>query len=193
MEIRKFSPPQSQNITDQKKPQLIQNQTSGSVMNPVKLNDKSVTILTDRIKDEYTAHYFYRSAANWCKNVNYKKAAEFFENESNSELEHAKKLQEYMDDWNIKPSIPQTETNHEFNNLVDIINGAYKMEYSLLEMYNRSSSELFVDDLTTFDFLQSFRQLQKEAVVEYSDLLNALLLVDSNDKFQLLYFEQTYF
>lgn len=192
MEIRKFNNAQPQSIPDlQKKTQLPQN--SGNVVNPVKLNEKAISILTDRIKDEYTAHYFYRSAANWCKNVNYKKAAEFFEAEANSELEHAKKLQEYMDDWNVKPNIPQTETNQEFSTLVDVVNGAYKMEYSLLEMYNKSSSELFVDDLTTFDFLQEFRQLQKDAVIEYSDLLNALLLVDSNDKFQLLYFEQTYF
>ena len=32
-----------------------------------------------------------------------------------------------------------------------------------------------------------------EAVGEYSDLLNALNLVDSNNKFEVLYFEQTYF
>ncbi len=187
MEIRKFNQPK--NI-----PTMESDiKSSGSVLTPVKLSEKSISLLTDRIKDEYTAHFYYRSAANWCKNLNYKKAAEFFESESNSELDHAKKLQEYLDDWNIQPKIPQTETNHEFNSLVDIINGAYKMEFSLLENYNKSSSELFVEDLTTFDFLQYFRQLQKDAVIEYSDLLNALVLVDSNDKFQLLYFEQTYF
>ena len=187
MEIRKFA---------QDKPTAqVQNkpENSGSVITPVKLNEKAITILTDRLKDEYSAHYFYRSAANWCKNVNYKKAAAFFDAEADSELEHAKKIQEYMDDWNVKPTIPPTETNHEFTKLVDVINGAYKMEYSLLEMYNKSSSELFIDDLTTFDFLTEFRELQKSAVIEYSDLLNALILVDTNDKFQVLYFEQTYF
>ena len=187
MEIRKFAQDKI-GAQVQNKPQ-----STGQVVTPIKLNEKSISILTDRIKDEYTAHYFYRSAANWCKNVNYKKATAFFDAEADSELEHAKKLQEYMDDWNVKPGIPQTETNHEFGNLVDIINGAYKMEYSLLEMYNKSSSELFVEDLTTFDFLKDFRELQKEAVIEYSDLLNALILVDYNDKFQVLYFEQTYF
>ena len=30
------------------------------------LSDKTVNLLTARIKDEYTAHYFYRAAANWC-------------------------------------------------------------------------------------------------------------------------------
>ncbi len=187
MEIRKFN--------KEKQPMGIQIETpsQNSVLTPAKLNEKSISILTDRIKDEYTAHFYYRSAANWCKNVNYKKAFAFFEAESNSELEHAVKLQDYLNDWNVKPVIPQTETNFEFKSLVDIINGAYKIEYSLLDNYNKSSSELFVDDLTTFDFLQYFRQLQKDSVVEYSDLLNALLLVNTNDKFQVLYFEQTYF
>jgi ferritin len=196
MEIRKFAqdkllPPSAQ--APQQTPSVqAQAQTKG-VMTPMKLNETSVSILTERIKDEYGAHYFYRSAANWCRGVNYKKAAEFFEAEANSELEHAKKLQEYLDDWNHKPVIGQTETNYEFNSLVDIINGAYKMEFGLLESYNKSSSQLFTEDLTTFDFLQEFRNLQKSAVIEYSDLLNALVLVDSTDKFQLLYFEQTYF
>lgn len=185
MEIKKFAQP-SKSLN-------IEKNQSGSVVTPSKLNDETVSILTERIKDEYTAHYFYRSAANWCRNVNYKKAAEFFDKESESELEHAKGLQEYLDDFNIQPHIPQTETDFNFNSLVDILNGAYKMEYSLMEAYNQSSSTLFTSDLTTFDFLQTYRTTQKDAVIEYSDLLNALILVDYNDKFQVLYFEQTYF
>ena len=35
-----------------------------------KLNSKTIKILTDRIKDEYTAHYFYRAATNWCRDKN---------------------------------------------------------------------------------------------------------------------------
>jgi len=186
MEIKKFGrpvPPTNQDKTV----------SPGSVVIPSKLNEESVNVLTDRIKDEYTAHYFYRSAANWCRNMNYKKAAEFFDKEASSELDHAKGLQEYLDDFNVQPHIPQTETDFDFNSLVEIINGAYEMEYSLMDAYNKTSSSLFSSDLTTFDFLQDYRTKQKEAVIEYSDLLNALMLVDHKDKFQVLYFEQTYF
>lgn len=186
MEIKKFGKPEKPVIEDKV-------EKNGSVVVPKKLNDQTVSQLTDRLKDEYTAHFYYRSAANWCRNMNYKKAAAFFENESNTELEHATGLQEYMDDFNVQPEIPQTETDFKFSTLVDIINGAYDMELNLLNAYNKSSSELFTSDLTTFDFLQSYRTGQKEAVIEYSDLLNALVLVDHNDKFQVLYFEQTYF
>ena len=158
-----------------------------------KLSNKTIKILTDRIKDEYTAHYFYRAATNWCKDKNYKKAAEFFNNEADDELTHAKKLQEYMTDFNIIPEIPQAPIDHKFDGLIDIIHGAYKMELSLMKSYNENSKDLFEDDITTFDFLTEFREIQKGAVVEYNDLINGSELVDTKDKFQVLYFEQTYF
>jgi ferritin len=158
-----------------------------------KLPSKTIKILTDRIKDEYTAHYFYRAATNWCRDKNYKKAAEFFSNESDDELTHAKKIQEYMTDFNIIPEIPQAPIDHKFDNLIEIIYGAYDMELALMKAYNKDSKELFSDDLTTFDFLTEFREIQKGAVVEYNDLINGSELVDTKDKFQVLYFEQTYF
>jgi ferritin len=158
-----------------------------------KLDSKTVQILTDRIKDEYIAHYYYRAAANWCQDMNYKKAAEFFKNEADDELTHAKGIQEYMVDFNIIPEIPQAPTSHSFDSLVDIIYGAYKVELALMKEYNKNSQELFASDITTFDFLKKYRNFQKGAVVEYNDLINAIDLVDKTDKFQILYFEQTYF
>lgn len=157
------------------------------------LSDKVVKMLTARIKDEYTAHYYYRAAANWCQDMNYKKAAEFFKNEAVDELTHAEKLEEYMVDFNIQPEIPQAPTKHKFDNLIDIIHGAYEMELALMKEYNKDSQEVFSDDITTFDVLTKFRKIQKGAVVEYNDLINGSELIDKKDKFQVLYFEQTYF
>lgn len=158
-----------------------------------KLDTKTIKILTDRIKDEYTAHYYYRAAANWCQDMNYKKATEFFTNEAADELTHAQTLQEYMVDFNVQPEIPQAPTKHDFSNLIDIVHGAYKMELGLMNEYNKNSQSLFNDDITTFDVLTKFRKFQKKAVVEYNDLINGSNLIDKNDKFQVLYFEQTYF
>ena len=158
-----------------------------------KLNSKTIKILTDRIKDEYTAHYYYRAASNWCQDMNYKKAAEFFKNEAVDELTHSEKLQEYMVDFNIQPEIPQAPVKHSFSNLIEIIHGAYKMELDLMNSYNKNSQDLFSSDITTFDFLTEFREIQKGAVIEYNDLINATNLINKKDKFQVLYFEQTYF
>jgi len=158
-----------------------------------KLSDKVVKLLTARLKDEYTAHYFYRAAANWCNDVNYKKAATYFENEAVDELTHAQKIQDYMTGFNIIPQIPIANPKHNFNNLINIVNDAYTMELNLMNAYNKVSHIVFREDITTFDFLTDLREIQKNSVVEYNDLINASNLVDKEDKFQVLYFEQTYF
>jgi ferritin len=67
------------------------------------------------------------------------------------------------------------------------------MELGLMKSYNRDSQLVFGDDITTFDFLTEYREGQKQSVIEYNDLINALDLIDKTDKFQILYFEQTYF
>lgn len=158
-----------------------------------KLSDKVVQILTDRIKDEYYAHYLYRTAANWCQDMNYKKAAAFFDADADTELEHAKTIQKYLADFNIVIKMPQSKTSFEFENLMDIIYQAYDFELELMKSYNKDSQDVFQEDLTTFDFLQQFREIQRESVVEFNDFINGANLVDKNDKFQILYFEQTYF
>lgn len=164
------------------------------ILKPINLPEEVVNTLNERIRDEYTAHYFYRNATNWCKDMNYEKAAKFFEDEANNELEHAKMLQDYITSWNVLPTIQQVDPGKPtFKNLVEIINSAYKLEYNLLVDYNETSSKLFNIDLTTFDFLQQFRTIQKDSVSEYSDLLNALELINVDNKFELLYFENNYF
>jgi ferritin len=164
-----------------------------TIKTPKTLADASVKILTDRIGDEYTAHYFYRNATNWCAGIGYMKAAAFFAQEAENELEHAKGLQKYLVDWNVMPLLPSIKPNITFTDLVDIINKAYALEYALFESYMRDSKELFGTDLNTFDFLTSYRTGQNESVIEYSDLLNAAMLIDPTNKFEVLYFEQTYF
>ena len=166
---------------------------STMIKTPKTLADASVKILTDRLGDEYTAHYFYRNATNWCAGIGYLKAAAFFAQEAENELDHAKGLQKYLVDWNVMPLLPSIKPNITFSDLIDIINKAYALEYALFESYNRDSKQLFDTDLTTFDFLTTYRSGQTESVIEYSDLLNAAELVNIDNKFEILYFEQTYF
>ena len=167
--------------------------TNPGVKIPVSLNGSIVKELNDRLSDEYFAHYYYTNAANWCAGVGYKKAAAFFLAEAASELEHARKVQNYLVDWNIQPEIKPVATTKAFKSLLDCINGAYDMEYALFEAYTSSSKVAFDAHLATFDFLKDLRDGQTAAVAEYSDLLNALQLIDVNNKLDILYFENQYF
>lgn len=149
--------------------------------------------LNDRIADEYVAHYAYRNAANWCRGANYKKAAVFFDKEAENELEHAKGLQDYIVQWNGIPQLPAIDPTQKFGSLVEIVNFAYQLEYDLLNKYSHDQVELTTLHPATHNFIQGYVTIQNEAVAEYSDLLNALQLINSSNRFEVLYFEQTYF
>lgn len=171
----------------------IQIAQQSEILIPKTLTPEVTKMLIERIRDEYTAHYFYRNAANWCEDKSYKKAAAYFTGEAESELTHAKKVQDYLTGWNVMPFIPPVKMVPSFINLIDIINKAYVMEYNLFLSYNSDSSIVFSTDLATFDFLQELRQIQTTSVKEYADLLNAAQLVNVSNNFEVLYFEQTYF
>ena len=163
------------------------------ILLPKTLPQELVDRINSALAEEYTAHYFYRAAANWCQGVAYIKAAAFFEAEASTELEHAVKLQKYLVDWNCTPQLPTVKFSGEFASLIDIVNKAYAIEYKLGDKYNEMSAEIFAKHLPTFDFLQEFRTIQTESIAEYSDKLNAAQLIDVNDKLSLLHYEERYF
>jgi len=164
-----------------------------SPMTPVALPAEIVKGLESRLKDEYTAHLIYRNVANWCKNANYKKAAAFFEAEAMDELEHAKSLQDYMTQWNILPQIPVCEVPNKITSLVQAINEAYVFEYNLLVSYSELQNDFDKTHPASFNFIQGFVNIQNESVAVFSDLLNALNLVDVNNRLDVLMFEDKYF
>jgi ferritin len=172
-----------QNVTD----------TQSNVLKPKTLPDDIVDRLNDRLADEYTAHYFYRNAANWCAGVNYNKAAAFFAAEAAAELEHAEKLQKYLVDWNYTPVLPAVKFSGKFDSLIDVVNKGYAIEYKLGDDYMKDASEVFSKHLMTFNFLQDFVDIQNQSIAEFSDLLNAAQLIDVNSKLDLLHYEERYF
>ena len=163
------------------------------VLLPKTLTEEVVAHLNSGLADEYAAHYFYRGAANWCQGVGYISAAAFFAKEAATELEHAEKLQKYMVDWNATPLLPSVKFTAKFAHLIDVVNKAYTIEYTLGNKYNEMSLKLLTTHIPTFDFLQDFREIQTQSIAEYSDLLNAAQLIDVNSKLDLLHYEERYF
>lgn len=162
-------------------------------MKPNKLIREAVELITPRISDEYKAMYFYRSAANWCRDEGFFKAAEYFEHESKEELEHSEGLQKYLVDWNVLPDLPKIEKPQTFSSLMEIIESAYKMEYDLYEAYEETSMKILdIPDPCSFDFLQKYRMIQTESVANYADKLNMLNGVEPT-KINLLLIEKKLF
>lgn len=162
-------------------------------MKPYELPSDISKLLSEKINDEYSAHYFYRQVANYCENVGYLKAAEYFKNEAEDELKHAEGLQKYLTDWNVQPELNPVKSPQSVKGLVDAIEKAYEMEYALYSEYEEISSKIFSKDLCTFDFLQQYRTIQRMAVAEYSTFLNQLETIDQEDKNWVYEFEKRAF
>jgi ferritin len=162
---------------------------------PNVLPKESVDMLLPRLEDETKAFYFYRSASNYCKNVGYFKAAEFFAKESADELEHAKGIEDFLVDWNVTPDLPVIEKPElKFKGLAEIIEKAYNLEYDLYVEYEETSAKIFkTGDICVFDFLQKYRHIQTASVAEYSDKINMLDGEDTNSKFEMLMLEKKLF
>lgn len=161
---------------------------------PIKLSDNITNILTERIADEYNASYHYQGLSNWCAGVGYKKAAQFFAEESKTELDHAGILQKFLVDWNVivkLPPIPKPQV--EYKTLVEGIEASYDIELDLYNKYEANSKEIFeLGDICAFDLLQPLRKIQNDSVAEYSDMLN-MLDGANTDKTSLLLLEDKIF
>jgi len=174
---------------------IVQNvvSTQDGIILPKTLTTDLVDLLNSAIAEEYSAHYFYRGAANWCAGVGYTKAAAFYAGEAAAELEHAEKLQKYLVDWNATPVLPAVKFSGEFAHLIDTVNKAYAIEYQLGDKYMTWTASVFQQHLMTFNFLQEFVDIQTASIAETSDLLNAAQLIDVSNKLDLLHYEERYF
>lgn len=164
------------------------------MITPNKLEKPVVDLLLPRLQDELDASYFYRAASNWCAGMGYTKAAAYFAKESADELTHAKGIEDYLTGWNVIPDLPVIEKPPlKFKSLVDVIEQAYKIEFALYEDYEKTAMDCFkLPDICTFNFLATYTKIQVDSVREYSDFLNQLALINPDNKFELLYFENKY-
>lgn len=163
------------------------------MLKPNKLEPKVVKLLEEKLVDETTAFYHYRALSNWCNDKGYMKAAEYFAAESADELVHAKKIEQYLLDWNVLPTLPEIlEPKTEFSSLVEGIEDSYRLEQNLYSSYEELGEEMFKLDLCTFALVQELLAIQLKSIAEYSTMLNILEGVEPT-KFNLLLLEKKLF
>ena len=164
-------------------------------MKTQKLSKEVVDLLIPRIQTEYNVSQFYQSAANWCNDQGFMKAAKFFTEESTDEISHARILIDYIVSWNVLFQLPKIEQPEwEFECLACILGRAYEIELKLYEDYEDTSLKILeMGELATFDMLQQLRKIQNESVILFSDKLNLLEGTNTKDKFQMLMLEDKLF
>ncbi|NBO23385.1 hypothetical protein EBU94_08635 [bacterium] len=153
-----------------------------------KLDPQALSVLNAAIQEERKAELFYTAARDFTKNVGFFNSADFFANESEDEKAHAKKIRDFITDWNDIPQNMKLPEFGTFESLKDVFESAYEMEYGLCELYKGWAIQMFAVDQNVYKFLQHFIKIQNKAVAEYSDFMNQLVMI--NTPFEELWFDQ---
>lgn len=140
----------------------------------LKLKQKVFDALNRRLNDEYFASYFYRSAMSWCKNSGFDNCAEFFHRESESELDHARKIENYLTSWRRMPELKIIPEPEDFKDLRDVFQKAYQIEEDLYNSYESDAREVFNEDICCFSLLQDMLNIQIKSISEYINLLDKI-------------------
>lgn len=157
---------------------------------PKQLKPEVVGALSRRLMDEQRASLFYNLASNWCSIKGYEGGKKYFAKEAMEEQEHFQELSNYVTSMNSTPIITPIVVNETFESLCDVIEKAYEIEVQLLDSYNADSKSFMTEDFTTFEYLKKFRDIQRESVIRYSDLINQIELIDETKKFDVFYFDK---
>lgn len=148
-------------------------------------------LFENRLKDEYTAFYFYRAAATWCTLNGYFNAARYYDKEAESEQSHAQVLIEYLRDWGCKIKMPALAVAQDFESFADTIYGQRDIETELYKQYDMNAREAFRIDMSAFEIFSRFVDIQRAAVAESRNICDRLAQIDLNDGDAVMLFEQT--
>ena len=135
------------------------------------LEKNVISILNDRLGDEFAAERFYIAAYNWCKLNGFDKAAEYYKGEASTERSHQHLIMSHLTGWNSNPVLPTVDASPTFSSIGDILERAYKMEYDLYLAYEKSMTKIDDKDYACKVFLMPFLEIQNASVIEVADMI----------------------
>lgn len=153
------------------------------------LSPSDQAMVTNAMQNELTASLSYRQFAAIMKRVGFFGAAAFFNKESQDEMTHYVKWEDFANDCGYLALVPEVEDDlDEPTGLREAVEAAYDMEKALLEFYcNRLE---MADNRILHPILLEFIDVQRHAVGEYGDLLSTLNRAKDNIAAVLMVDEQ---
>lgn len=152
------------------------------------------TQINERITNEYKSAYIYFAMANWCNCYGFFKAKKKYRAYGLEELEHAHRLENYLNDRNGKVClgvIPSQTT--EYKSLLDVIIKSYEHEVSITDAYKAlSKGVMAAGDMVTFSELEWFVHEQIEEEAKFGDVIitaNRLGITDETKGIEIIELE----
>jgi len=157
------------------------------------LNSKAEKIWVSISKEEMYAHHLYLHIATQLQRAGYFGAQAYFDGESTTELEHFKKIREFMNNLGSvlpTPAAPElkAEISVGVSALEDALNLYYDTEVSLLQKYAEAHEDLEDSDCYSEPLLLEFIKIQTDSVGEAGDLLAKFAI--AKECKELLFFDK---
>ena len=144
-------------------------------------SENVITRVLARLKNELEAQFHYLSLSNQYDVMGYPNASAYFAEEAESEMQHARKLMEWLNGWNIKYQLPSVSIDVTVNDLGSGIEQSLEIESALWEAYNVDAISVMGEDTAAYKLFMKMNDIQTEAVAEYIALKDRYARAAGND------------
>ncbi|ELA46521.1 hypothetical protein VCUG_02013 [Vavraia culicis subsp. floridensis] len=140
-----------------------------------KWEDEAVELLSEQLRIENFAFYFYQSAYQYCNNreIALPSIANFFYKQYNEELTHAKGIIDYMNQVGLRPNFkPLSLDRTDYKSLVEVFELSLEYEEEsykhILKLYRAADKN---HDYALCQFMDEYVAEQVKSIKEFSDYL----------------------
>jgi len=143
------------------------------------LSEKLLKKLNDQMMFEFYSSNVYLQMSAWCENKGFEGSAKFLKDHAAEEMEHMKKIFNYIQDIDALPIIDAIEKpKSEFKDLKHVFETAYKHEKVVTSRINELVElSLSEKDFGTFNFLQWYVEEQREEEKLFKSILDKINMV----------------
>lgn len=150
------------------------------------INKEVLVLLNDQVELEAFSSFQYFSMSAWLESEGYKGAAKFMMRQADEEMDHMKRVFDYITEAGgraIVPAIPKPQ--EEFDSFEDVFITALQHEKKVTDsIHNIVGKSQSVKDFTTFNFLQWYVSEQLEEESLFNSILDKInMLKKENNSF----------
>lgn len=146
------------------------------------LKQEMANKLNEQLNLEFFSANLYLQMSAWCNDKGLEGASQFFKTQSSEEMDHMRRLFDYLNDTGTVPVLGAIEAPPVgFPALAELIKLAYEHEQMItLKINELAHVAMTLQDYSTFHFLQWYVAEQHEEEKMFKSILDKLALVNTD-------------
>lgn len=139
--------------------------------------------LNEQLNLEFFSANLYLQMSAWCSDKGYEGASAFLKTQSQEEMDHMRRLFDYLNDTGTMPVLGAIEAPPTgFDSLSELFQRTYQHEQMITQKINElAHAAITSQDYSTFNFLQWYVSEQHEEEKLFKSILDKLSLVNTSN------------